>query len=210
MDAPAAAWLTYRDAARRLKVTPATVADVARRMNWPSRVRDDDSAEIEVPGEVLAEAETRPGETAPQVLQAIDAAALETAIKAAMQPLQAVISELSENLRASREATEIMLRERTAARADAAGLREKTTISEQQIAELKPALEREARDRRTLQAQVDQARGAHHAASERAARASAAGFEEELRREELEAEIAKLRREIEGLKARERRWWWSR
>jgi hypothetical protein len=210
MDAPAATWLTHREAAERLNVTPAMVADVARRMKWPNRLRDDNSAEVEVPGEVLAEALTRPRDTTPLVPPVIDATALEAAIKAAVRPLQAVIDALLENLRASREAIEIMLLERTAARADAAGLREKTKVNEQQIAELKPALERETRDRQTLQLQSDLARGGHHAANERAARASAAGFKEELRREEVEAEIEKLKREIEALKAHKRRWWWSR
>jgi hypothetical protein len=73
---------------------------------------------------------------------------------------------------------------------------------------LKPALEREVRDRRSLQTQADLSRETHRAASERAARASASSFKEELRREDVEAEIAQLRREIETLKARKRRWWW--
>ena len=59
MDVPAATWLTYRDAAERLKVTPAMVADAARRMKWPSRLQNDDTAEVEVPGEVLAEGRDR-------------------------------------------------------------------------------------------------------------------------------------------------------
>ena len=207
MGVPTAIWLTYREAAERLKVTPATVADAARRMKWPSRLRKDTTSEVEVPGEVLAEAETATRDTTAPAA-AIDAATLEATIKAAVQPLQAVIDALLENARASRAAIEALVFERNAARTDAAGLREKTAINEQQIADLKPALEREVRDRRSLQTQADLAREAHHAASERAARASASGFKEELRREDVEAEIAQLRREIEALKARKRRWWW--
>ena len=97
MDVPAATWLTYRDAAERLKVTPAMVADAARRMKWPSRLQNDDTAEVEVPGEVLAEAETGAGGTTSQTPLAIDASTLEAALKAAMQPLQAVIDALLEN-----------------------------------------------------------------------------------------------------------------
>ncbi|WIM12928.1 hypothetical protein [Enhydrobacter sp.] len=202
MGVPTAIWLTYREAAERLKVTPATVADTARRMKWPSRPRNDDTSEVEVPGEVLAEA---PETAVPAV--AIDAVALEAAIKAAVQPLQAIIDALLENARASRAAVEALILERNAARADAAELQENTTVNEQKIADLKPALEREVRDRRSLQTQADLSRQAHHAASERAARASASSFKEELRREDVEAEIAQLRREIETLKARKRRWW---
>src|SRR6185312_6976711 len=110
--------------------------------------------------------------------------------------------------RASRAATEVLLLARAAGRTDAAGLGEKAAINEQQIADLKPALEREVRDRRSLQTQADLAREAHHAANERAAKASASSFREELRREDVEAEIAQLRREIGTLKARKRRWWW--
>lgn len=208
MDVPAATWLTYRDAAERLKITPAMVADAARRMKWPSRLRNDNTTEVEVPGEVLAEAETRVGDTTSQTLLAIDASTLEAALKAAMQPLQAVIDALLENARASRAAIEVLLLERAAAQTDAAGLREKTTVNEQRIADLTPALEREIRDRRSLQAQADLARDAYHAANERAARASASSFREELRREDVEAEIAHLKREIESLKSRKRRWWW--
>ena len=206
MDVPAI-WLTYRKAAERLKVTPATVADAARRMKWPSRLRSDATSEVEVPGEVLAEAETATRDTTAPAA-AIDAATLEAAIKAAVHPLRAVIDALLENARASRAAVEALILERNAARADTAELREKTTVNEQQIADLKPTLEREVRDRRSLQTQADLAREAHHAASERAARATAAGFREELRREDVEAEIAQLRREIEASKARKRRWWW--
>jgi hypothetical protein len=62
------------------------------------------------------------------------------------------------------------------------------------------------RDRRSLQTQADLAREAHHVANERAAKASASSFREELSREDVETEIAQLRREIETLKARKRRW----
>jgi len=208
MDIPAANWLTYREAAERLKVTPATVADAARRMKWPSRSRSDGMPEVDVPSEVLAEAAAAARDATPPAVPAIDAATLEAAVKAAIQPLQAVIDVLVENSQASRAAIEVLLLARAAARTDAAGLKEKTAINEQQIADLKPTLEREVRDRRSLQTQADLAREAHHAANERAARASASGFREELRREDVEAEIAQLRREIEMLKARKRRWWW--
>jgi hypothetical protein len=208
MDVPAAIWLTYREAAERLKVTPATVADTAHRMKWPSRLWNDGTPEVEVPGEVLAEAAAAARDRTPPTVPAIDAATLEAAIKAAILPLQAVIDALLENARASRAAVEALILERNAARTDATGLKEKTAINEQLIADLKPALEREVRDRRSLQTQADLAREAHHAANERAARASASGFREELRREDVEAEIAQLRREIETLKARKRRWWW--
>jgi hypothetical protein len=207
MDAPSATWLTFRDAAWRLKVTPATVTDAARRLKWPSRLRDDGTPEVEVPGEVLAEAETAPRETM-VATPAIDASALEAAIRAGMQPLQAVVDALLENARVSRAAIETLVLERNAARTAAAGLKDRTTANEQQIADLKPALEREARDRRTLQTQADLAREGHRAADERAARASASSFREELRREDVEAEIALLKREIESLKSRKRRWWW--
>jgi hypothetical protein len=206
MDA-AATWMTYCEAAERVKVTPAMVTDAACRLKWPSRLRNDNTPEVEVPGEVLAEAETAARDTTPRTVLAIDAATLEAAVKAAVQPLQKVIDVLVENSRASRAAIETLL-ERNAARADVAGLREKATVDEQQIADLKPALEREARDRRSLQTQADLAREAHHAANERAARASASSFREELRREDLEAGIAQLRHEIEALKSRKRRWWW--
>jgi chromosome segregation ATPase len=207
MDA-AATWMTYCEAAERVKVTPAMVTDAACRLKWPSRLRNDNTPEVEVPGEVLAEAETAARDTTPRTVLAIDAATLEAAVKAAVQPLQKVIDVLVENSRASRAAIETLLLERNAARADVAGLREKATVDEQQIADLKPALEREARDRRSLQTQADLAREAHHAANERAARASASSFREELRREDLEAGIAQLRHEIEALKSRKRRWWW--
>lgn len=199
--------MTYCEAAERVKVTPAMVTDAACRLKWPSRLRNDNTPEVEVPGEVLAEAETAARDTTPRTVLAIDAATLEAAVKAAVQPLQKVIDVLVENSRASRAAIETLL-ERNAARADVAGLREKATVDEQQIADLKPALEREARDRRSLQTQADLAREAHHAANERAARASASSFREELRREDLEAGIAQLRHEIEALKSRKRRWWW--
>jgi hypothetical protein len=207
MDAPCAIWLTYRDAAWRLKVTPATVTDAARRMKWPSRLRDDGTPEVEVPAEVLAEAKTAPRDTM-AATPAIDASALEAAVRAGVQPLQAVIDALLENARASRAAIETLVLERNAARTAAAGLKDRTTVNEQQIADLKPALEREARDRRNLQTQADLAREGHRAADERAARASASSFREELRREDVEAEIALLKREIETLKSRKRRWWW--
>jgi chromosome segregation ATPase len=205
MDAPSATWLTYRGAALRLKVTPATVTDAARRMKWPSRLRDG-TPEVEVPGEVLAEAENATRD-AMAVAPAIDASALESAIRAGVQPLQAVIDALLENARASR-AIETLILERNAAQTAAAGLKDRTTVNEQQIADLKPALERETRDRRSLQTQADLARGGHRAADERAARASASSLREELRREDVEAEIALLKREIETLKSRRRRWWW--
>jgi hypothetical protein len=60
----------------------------------------------------------------------------------------------------------VLLLARAAGRTDAAGLGEKAAINEQQIADLKPALEREVRDRRSLQTQADLAREAHHAANE--------------------------------------------
>ena len=207
MDAPFATWLTYRDAALRLKVTPAAVTDAARRMKWPSRLRDDGTPEIEVPAEVLAEAENAPRETM-ATTPAIDASALEAAVRAGVQPLQAVIDALLENARASRAAIETLVLERNAAQMAAAGLKDRTTVNEQQIADLKPALEREARDRRNLQTQAYLALEGHRAADERAARASASSLREELRREDVEAEIALLKREIETLKSRQRRWWW--
>lgn len=139
---------------------------------------------------------------------AIDASALEAAVRAGVQPLQAVIDALLENARASRAAIETLVLERNAAQMAAAGLKDRTTVNEQQIADLKPALEREARDRRNLQTQADLAREGHRAADERAARASASSLREELRREDVEAEIALLKREIETLKSRQRRWWW--
>jgi hypothetical protein len=86
-------------------------------MKWPSRPRNDDTPEVEVPGEVLAET---PETTVPAA--AIDAVTLEAAIKAAVQPLQAVIDALLENARASRAAVEALILERNAARADAAEL----------------------------------------------------------------------------------------
>jgi transposase len=61
---------------------------------------------------------------------------------------------------------------------------------------LKPALEREVRDRRSLQTQADLAREAHHAANERAAKASASSFREELRREDVEAEKRRIVDEV--------------
>jgi hypothetical protein len=64
-DVSAVAWLTYRDAAERLKVTPAMVADTAR-MKWPSRLQNDNTAEVELPGEVLAEVETGQGARRPR------------------------------------------------------------------------------------------------------------------------------------------------
>jgi hypothetical protein len=138
------------------------------------------------------------------------AATLEAAIKAALQPLQTVIEVLIEDLRVNRAATEVLILERAAAKADAAELRQKHAADERRIADLKPALERETQDRQTLQAQADRAREAYHAANSRAAKAAASGFKEELRREDVEMELALLKREIEALKARKRRWWWSR
>lgn len=208
MDGTVATWLTHREAAERLRVTPATVADAARRMKWPSRLRKDNTIEVEVPGEVLAEAQALAGDATP--VATFDAATLEAAIKAGLQPLQTVIEVLTENLRANHAAAEILALERATAQADSAELRQKHTSDEQRIAELKPALERETRDRQTLQAQVDRAREEYHAANARTARAAAAGFQQELRREDVETEIAQLKREIEALKFRKRRWWWPR
>jgi len=207
MDAPAATWLTHLDAAERLKVTPAMVVDAAGRMKWPSRRRRDDTPEVQVPCAVLAEADAAAattGATAPGA--ATDAAALEAAIKMAVQPLQAVIEALLENARVTSTAIETLVCKRNDAQANAAGVKAGTTAIEQQIADLEPALERETRDRPSLQTQADLAREGRRAADERASRASVSSFREGLRREDVEAEIALLKREIEALKSRQRRY----
>jgi len=103
-----------------MKVTSANVADAARRMKWPSRLGSDDTAESEI----------APRDTTARAVPPIDAAAFEAVVKMAVPPLQAVIDLLVEDARASRADVETLRLERDAAWADAAGLREKTTVTE--------------------------------------------------------------------------------
>jgi hypothetical protein len=125
MNAPTACWMTQAEAADRLKVTLAMVVDAATRLQWPSRLRDDQVVEIEVPGMVLLEAQARP-DLRPSNERPVDARAIEVGVKAAIQPLHQTMEELVEALWASRAATEAVHGERTAANAATAKAREET------------------------------------------------------------------------------------
>ena len=153
-------WMTYRQAADQLGLTPEAVAARARRRHWPKRknpARNDDLIEILVPGEDLAEALAK-ARKRPQERQQPDVGA---AVQAAVAPLQAL-------------------------------------------------LEREAADRRTLQAQADALRDKLAAAQLEAASATGSANTERAKREAAEARAADLQRQVEDLRtaaAKRRKWW---
>ena len=161
-------WMTYRQAADQLGLTPEAVAARARRRHWPKRknpARNDDLIEILVPGEDLAEALAK-ARKRPQERQQPDvppdvAPDVGAAVQAAVAPLQAL-------------------------------------------------LEREAADRRTLQAQADALRDKLAAAQLEAASATGSANTERAKREAAEARAADLQRQVEDLRtaaAKRRKWW---
>jgi hypothetical protein len=79
------------------------------------------------------------------------------------------------------------------------------------VTPLQALLEREAADRRTLQAQADELRDKLAAAQIEAASATGSANTERAKREAAEARAADLQRQVEALQARQRRrWWWQR
>lgn len=100
---PAAEWLTYQQAAKRLGLrTPNAAAARARRGRWPKRIRNtDNAAEILVPGELLAT--PRPnlpvqGREVPAPTS--DTPTIADAVRAAVAPLQALLDREVQDRRA--------------------------------------------------------------------------------------------------------------
>ncbi len=209
---PGPVWMTYRKLADALGLrSPHSAAARARRARWPKRFRNDTTeAEIEVPADVLAQARQRPKDRPPSSDKRHVTLDLRAAVGAAVAPLQATIQSLLIDLQAARATIDGLRAEAAAHQADAAEQRGAATAKDAQIADLKAAHEREIQDRRAFQQETYRIRQELRTAEERAAKAHAQVLDEERRRDHLQEEIARLKRELVVAQAgqKKRRWWW--
>jgi chromosome segregation ATPase len=200
-----AIWLTYQQVAERLGLRSAGAAAArARRGNWPKRIKNDTlEAEVCVPADLLAAGPQKQRERRQPVGPPADATTLVEAVAAAVAPLQALIENLSGELKAARGTNDALRDQLAAAQAEAAELRGKSAANE-------AALEREVIDRRALQQQADHIRRERRAAQERVAQLQANIREEQARLQTTEDLVTRLKRELnEAQRVKERRGWWQ-
>lgn len=209
--APADEWLSYRVAADRLGTSPEAIAARARRGKWPKRIRNTDgTAEVLVPGALLAAGPTEPQERETSPARPDDAPDVTgDAVRAAVAPLQAVLDAQAGELREVRAALDTARADLAAAQADAAAQRAKGDALDGQVHDLRATVERETADRRELQRQADQIRAdLRQVERERGERGQEAA-EERAKREAAETRAGELQRQLDALQARPRRRWWQ-
>ncbi len=211
---PGPVWMTYRKLAAALGLrSPHTAAARARRARWPKRIRNDTTeAEIAVPADVLAQAQQRPKDRRPPSDKRPADRDLRAAVGVAVAPLQATIQSLLTDLQKARETIDGLRAEAASHQADVAERRGAAAAKDAQIADLKAALEREVQDHRALRLQIERTRQELRAAEERVVKAKAQTLDGERERDQLQQEIARLKRELivaESAQKR-RRWWWPR
>src|SRR5437868_15510810 len=99
-----AIWLTYQQVAERLGLRSSSAAAArARRGNWPKRIKNDTlEAEVCVPADLLAAGPQTQRERRQPLGHAADATTLVDAVAAGVAPLQALIEDLSGDLKAAR------------------------------------------------------------------------------------------------------------
>jgi len=134
-------WLTYRDTAAVLGMSPGAVAARARRARWPKRLRNDGAAEILVPS-LLLETPTMSG-GAVEPLQRPTTGPDRNDV---FVTLQAALAELSQGLQREIATRQALQAQVDTLREDLAAARLANAVAQQQI-----AAERERRERAVRQ-----------------------------------------------------------
>jgi hypothetical protein len=138
-------WLSYRDTAQALGMTPAAVAARARRARWPKRLREDGAAEILVPRPLLES-----GPTSGDMLEEVTAPIRRPSPTLERGSIQAsmgsAVTELSQALQREHAARQALQAQVDALREELAAARLANAVAQQQI-----SAERERRERAVRQ-----------------------------------------------------------
>ena len=134
-------WLTYRDTAAALGMSPGAVAARARRAHWPKRLRNDGAAEILVPS-LLLESPTPSG--VPVEVQHAPTNGVDR--HGVFSTLQAALAELSQGLQRETAVRQALQAQVDTLREELSSARLANAVAQQQI-----AAERERRERAVRQ-----------------------------------------------------------
>ena len=200
-------WSTYTQLAAHLGLpSPSAAAARARRGGWLKRRGKTAQVEVLVPGPLLAK---RRALTSPTMAQSSKPATVET-----VAPLSVALEQQEFGAKMLQTVLELARAAIATAQVDATKANILQKAAEDRVADLSARLEREEAERRTLQqrtdglhAQADELREMLSAVRVKATQAEAQGAKAHAEAVAERGRAAELRRQLEALEAKKRRWW---